>query len=309
VRILVVGAGATGGYFGLKLAQAGRDVTFLVRPQRAEALRARGLRLTGGEGESRIDPKLVAAGAIDAPFDMVLLSVKATALDGAIADFAPAVDDDTRVIPFLNGMGHIDELNARFGESVVLAGAIRVLATLNQEGDVLVLGPGASMNIGAQDGSRSARLDQVAGELSGAGFDFSVSSDAIGGMWHKWVFIATIGALTCMMRAPVGPIVACPSGPELGPTILDEAAAVSAAAGHPLPAEQIESTRALITKPGSPLTSSMYRDMSNGYGTEVEAILGDLIARGRKLGVDTPVLDLATLHLRVYERQRERRSG
>ena len=305
MRILVVGAGSTGGYFGMRLAQGGRDVTFLVRPRRAEILRARGLRLIEGDREERIEPSLVTAAGLAAPFDTVLLSVKAMALAQALDDMAPAIDADTRVIPFLNGIAHLDELNRRFGQASTLTGVVVVPIELNDAGDIVKLAPVATMEIGQQDGLPSPRLREVADELSVPGFDLSLSADGVAAMWHKWVFLSTVAALTCLMRGNVGEIVACPGGAELGPAILAEAAAVSAAAGYRVPAESLASTTATVTEAGSQATASLYRDVRVGNPTEVEGVLGEFVARARAMGVPTPVLDLATLHLRVYERRRD----
>jgi hypothetical protein len=163
MTILVVGAGATGGYFGARLARAGRDVTFLVRPHRGGQLREHGLRIVGpGAGADdgqAVRPNLVLAGELAEPADVVLLSVKATALDQAIAEVAPAVGPRTVVVPFLNGMAHLNVLSKRFGESAVLGGVIIIAAQLNDEGDIAVqLSPPASLTIGTQDGTRTARL-------------------------------------------------------------------------------------------------------------------------------------------------------
>jgi 2-dehydropantoate 2-reductase len=304
MKILVVGAGATGGYYGMRLAQAGREVSFLVRPRRAQAIRERGLRLTGVDGDEQITPQLLTAQELDRRFDLVILSVKATALDAAIEDFAPAVGEGTTILPFLNGIRHLDTLSDRFGPDAVLCGVIRIATQLSGEGDIVLLAPGATMEIGAQNGAVTPGLNAISSQLTVPGFELSISPDPMAAMWHKWVFIATIGALTCLMRGSVGDIVALPTGPELGPAILDEAAAISAAAGHPVPGPQIEATRVAITQPGSSLASSLYRDMRENAGTEVEQVLGDLVARARTFGIATPSLDLATLHLRVYERRR-----
>jgi 2-dehydropantoate 2-reductase len=200
MTILVVGAGATGGYFGARLAQAGRDVAFLVRPHRAGQLRERGLRIVGpgagAEAGQVVRPNLVMAGELTEPADVVLLSVKATALEAAIADFAPAVGPRTAVVPFLNGMAHLAVLGKRFGESAVLGGVVLIAVQLSDEGDVVQLSPPASMTIGAQDGTRTAQVLEAYGQLSGAGFDASISDEIIARMWQKWVFLATIGALT-----------------------------------------------------------------------------------------------------------------
>jgi 2-dehydropantoate 2-reductase len=183
----------------------------------------------------------------------------------------------------------------------VLGGVIIIAAQLNDEGDIVVhLGPPASLTIGAQDGTRTAQVRAAYEQLSGAGFDASISDEIIARMWQKWVFIAPIGALTCLMRGTVGDIVAVPGGRDLGPAILAEASAVSAAAGYPTPADAIASTTQTITQAGSPVDSSMSRDVAEGRPAEVEQVLADLARRGAEHGIKTPLLDLATMQLRVY---------
>jgi 2-dehydropantoate 2-reductase len=304
MTILVVGAGATGGYFGARLAQAGRDVTFLVRPHRAGQLRERGLRIVGpgagAEGRQVVRPNLVMAGELTEPADIVLLSVKATALDQAIADFAPAVGPRTVVVPFLNGMAHLAVLSKRFGESAVLGGVVVIATQLNDEGDVVQLSPQASLTIGTQDSTRTAGLEAAYDQLSGAGFDASVSDEIIARMWGKWVFVSTLGALTSLMRGTVGEIVAVPGGRELGPAILAEASAVAAAAGYPVPSAVLASTTQTITQAGSATNSSLSRDVADGRPAEVEEVLADLARRGAGHGIKTPLFDLATMQLRVY---------
>ncbi|MEV0405518.1 ketopantoate reductase family protein [Actinoallomurus sp. NPDC050550] len=303
MKILVIGAGATGGFFGARLAQAGRDVTFLVRPRRAAVLRERGLRLTGLDAHDVLAPKLVTPGEIAAPYDLLLISVKAGSLVSALDDAAPAVGPRTAVVPFLNGIAHMDMLNTRFGAPAVLGGVVKVVTMLNDEGDIVRLDPLATMTIGEQDGRSSPRLREIEQTLAGSGFDLSVSSDIITAMWHKWVFISTLGALTSLMRGTVGDVVAVPGGERLGPAVLGEAAAVSAAAGRPVPTGELAATAAGVTEAGSTDTASMYRDVTAGRPTEVEHILGDLTARARVLGVSTPLLDLATLNLRVHQKR------
>ncbi|GLW30604.1 2-dehydropantoate 2-reductase [Actinoplanes regularis] len=302
----MVGAGATGGFFGAHLARAGRDVTFLVRPGRAAQLRERGLRITGLGPDVVLDPRLVTAAEVDRPYDLVLLAVKAAGLPSALDDLATAVGPGTVIVPFLNGLAHLDVLNARFGEERVLGGVARVMTMVDDQGDIVRLGPIADLAIGEQNARPSDRLKAIEAELTCAGFGIAVSSDIIRAMWHKWVFISTLGALTTLMRGSVGEVVAVPGGDRLAPRILAEAAAVSAAAGYPMSEGGIAAVTALLTEAGSTDTASIYRDLVAGRPVEVEQIFGDLLDRARALGVATPLLDLSTMGLRVHENRRVR---
>ena len=139
MKILIVGAGAVGGYFGGRLAQAGRDVTFLVRPARAKQLSQDGLRIISPHGDVVITPKLVSADEIDTPYDVVLLSVKAYALEAAMNDFAAAVGPETMIFPVLNGLRHVELLAKRFGEHAVIGGVCLVAAEIDGEGRIVQL--------------------------------------------------------------------------------------------------------------------------------------------------------------------------
>ncbi|MFI8260058.1 ketopantoate reductase family protein [Streptomyces sp. NPDC085665] len=303
MKILTVGAGAVGGWFGARLALAGQDVTFLVRPERAAALRERGLRVTGLGEELALTPELVTADALSRPYDLVLLSVKSTALDRAAKDLAPAVGPGTAIVPLLNGLAHLDHLTDRFGRARVLGGVAKVVTTLNEHGDIVRMAPPSVVITGELDGRPSARVDAVRAALAAAGIDSPGTADVVGSMWHKWVFISTLAAVTCLGHGSVGEVAAVPGGAGLGRSVLAEAAAVSAAAGHPVPEAELAFTARTVTAPGSPLTPSMYRDLVSGRPTEVEHVFGDLTARARALAVPTPLLDLATLQLRVHQRR------
>jgi 2-dehydropantoate 2-reductase len=300
MRILVIGAGATGGYFGARLAQAGRDVTFLLRPGRAAAVRANGIRLTGQGPDEVVTAPVVTAGEIDGPYDLVLLTVKNGALESAMDDMAPAVGPGTLILPFLNGMSHLDRLNQRFGVSAVLGGVVIIAATVNQQGDIVRLAPWASLTTGAQPSPTPPDAIGLAATLDVPGFDFALSTDILADMWSKWVFIATLGAFTCLMRGAVGEIVAQPGGDQLGPAFVAEATAIASANGYPIADAQVGNTTATVTKAGSNLTSSMYRDVVDGHPTESDYILGDLVARGQRHGLESPLFSLAALQLAVH---------
>ena len=214
MRMLVVGAGSTGGFFGTRLVQAGRDVTFLVRPERAARLRERGLRLKSPYGDAVVQPKLVTAGEIDGKYEAVLLTVKSFALEAALEDFAPAVGEGTIILPVLNGMRHMDRLAARFGRNAVGGCAAKVAATLDEEGSIVQLAPFQDIAYGEMDGSRSSRIMAVDEFMRGASFEARLSANIALEMWEKWALLATLGGVTCLMRGNLGEIEASPGGAE-----------------------------------------------------------------------------------------------
>ena len=172
MRILVVGAGAIGGYFGGRLLQAGRDVTFLVRPRRAAQLAETGLIIRSTFGDANLpNPPTVAAEALREPFDLILLSCKAYDLASAADLFAPAVGANTAILPFLNGMAHMDFLAARFGGNAMLGGQCVISTTLDAEGRILHLNDTHLVSFGERDGSRSTRAEAIATTMTGARFE------------------------------------------------------------------------------------------------------------------------------------------
>ena len=301
MRILIVGAGAVGGYFGGRLAQAGRDVTFLVRPARAKQLRQDGLRIISPHGDTVLTPKLVTAGEIDTPYDLVFLSVKAYALQAAMNDFVAAVGPETMILPVLNGMRHVDLLTKRFGEHPVIGGVCLVATEIDGEGRIVQLADMQQLLYGERNGETTPRLQTLDATLQGAGFDARLSIDITQAMWEKWVQLASLGAITCLMRGTIGEVVAAPGGAELSLKVVDESAAVANACGHKASEAILSRHAAAMTALGSPLTSSMYRDLRKGAPVEVDPILGDFIERGNAHGVATPLLQAAFVNLRVYQ--------
>jgi 2-dehydropantoate 2-reductase len=307
MRVLVVGAGALGGYFGGRLLEAGRDVTFLVRPARAEQIARHGLRIESPHGNARLRPRTALAGGDPGgPYDLILLAVKAHALGGAMDDMAPALGPATAILPVLNGMRHLDALAARFGPGRVLGGVAQIPASLSPEGRVLHLGRSHGLTFGELDGGASERVRAVAVLCEGARFDARASEAIVQEMWEKWVMLAALAGMTCLMRASVGHVLAAPGGREALLGLLGECRAVAGAAGHaPRPAA-VEAAAAMLTAEGSPLTASMLRDIEGGGPTEGEHVLGDMAERAARMGVPTPVLKLARCHVAAYEARRKR---
>jgi 2-dehydropantoate 2-reductase len=305
MRILVVGAGAIGGYFGGRMLQAGRDVTFLVRPKRAGELAAAGLVIKSPNGDVTLkSPPTVQAGTIKDNFDVVLLSCKAYDLDDAIKSFAPAVGPQTSIIPMLNGMAHLDTLDGSFGRERVLGGLCAIAVTLNEQREVVQLQPMQSLNFGERDGQKSDRVRAIAeafAPVNGA----VPSENVIQDMWEKWVFLASIAASTSLMRAPVGAIVAAPGGRDFLLGIVDECSAVAKSAGHEPGGPFFQRIKGMLTAEGSPMTASMFRDIKAGAQVEADHVIGDMIARADAAKIPVPKLRTAYTHLKAYEKLRE----
>ncbi|WP_322054770.1 2-dehydropantoate 2-reductase [Paraburkholderia bannensis] len=313
MRILVVGAGATGGYFGGRLAAAGRDVTFLVREARAAQLRADGLVIRsphGGDLTLR-DPQTITREALAAPgvqpFDLVLLSCKAYDLDDAIDAFAGAVGPETVILPLLNGMRHLEILQARFGTQAVLGGVCLIASTLNDKREIVHLNDAHAITFGELGGGVSARVEAIAAAFSNAGFNLKASERILQEMWEKWVFLASLAGSTCLFRAPVGVIVATPDGAATVERLFAECRAVAAEHGHAVRDSFLERSRAMLFATGSTLTASMLRDVQNGSRIEADHILGDLIRRGgaaQRASSELSVLRIVYSQLKAYEAQR-----
>ena len=305
MRILVVGAGAIGGYFGGRLLQAGNDVTFLVRPKRASELANAGLVIKSPNGDVTLkSPPTVQADKLAEKFDVVLLSCKAFDLEDAIKSFAPAVGPDTSIIPLLNGMLHLGVLDRKFGAERVLGGLCLIAVTLNEKREVVQLGPVQSLGFGERDGKMSDRVRAIADVVRSCNFDGAASETVLQDMWEKWVFLASIAASTSLMRAPIGMILAAPGGKDFLLGILDECRAVATVEGYPPRAPALERATEMLTTEGSPLTASMFRDIKAGQPIEADHVIGDLIARADTAKVPVPRLRTAYTHLKAYEQTR-----
>ncbi len=302
MRILVVGAGAIGGYFGGRMLAAGSDVTFLVRPGRAAQLAEHGLMIRSARGDLTLPaPPTVQAGAITAPFDAIVLSCKAFDLESAMPSFAPAVGPETRILPLLNGMAHIDTLVARFGEAAVLGGQCQISTTLDADGTVRQFGEMQALSLGQRHGGASAVTLALAEAMAPCGG--KLSDAIIQDMWDKWVFLTTIAATTCLMRSSIGDVVAA-GATEVPLAIATECLAIAEHCGHPARPAMGERLRMTVTMPGSSLTASMLRDVQRGGAVEVDHVLGDLLHRG--IEGASPMLRMAYLHLKAYEARRAR---
>ncbi len=307
MRILILGAGGTGGYFGGRLAQSGADVSFLVRPARQDTLQRDGLRIRSPLGDADLAIRTITAEALATQpqaFDLVVLSCKAYDLDSAIEAIAPAVDAGAEVLPILNGLRHYAALDARFGRERVIGGLCFISTTQGPQGEILHLGKPASMTFGEREGGTPrAALRAFAEACAGAGIDHLLTPHIAQEQWIKYSFLTALAAGTCLMRGSVGQIVATEGGAAFMRALHAECLSVAAAEGQPVPSDAQSRALATLVQAGSDLKASMLRDLEAGLRVEAAHIVGDMVERAQRAGIATPLLAAAWSHLQVYDRR------
>ena len=308
MRTLILGAGAIGGYFGGRLAEAGADVTFLVRPGRAAQLARDGLVVKSPLGDISRPVRFLTPDSLESEgrYEFVLLTCKSYDLEAAIAVIAPAIRRGAAVLPLLNGIRHLDRLDLAFGPAAVLGGMCQIAATLSPTGEVLHLNKLHNLVIGPRAPYQMPLAQAFAADAQNARFDFRLSDDIPQDMWEKFVMLTTMAAMTCLMRAPVGDIMETDDGERLMGETLEECDLVAHAAGHRPRARFLDQARAILTERGSTFAASMLRDVERGGPTEAPHIVGDMLARAREAGLSTPLLRVAWCHLQTHEVGRPR---
>ncbi len=306
MRILILGAGGTGGYFGGRLAQSNADVTFQVRPRRADLLQKNGLVIKSPEGEAHFPVKTVTAGQVTHPYDLILFSCKAYDLDSAIADIRPAVGPDTLIIPFLNGLLHLDKLDAAFGREKVLGGTCRISATMNDQGEILHLFPFLHiLTFGPRFPNQKAAAEKIAAVFKKAHFVSKLAENIMQDMWEKFIFLTTLAAMTCLMRGSVGAILATRDGQAIMKETSKECQEIAIRSGYAPSETALAFIEKALNTPGSDLAASMLRDLEAGSPIEADHIVGDMVRRGEEQLLHCPMLRTAYCHLQVYENQRK----
>ena len=304
MRTLVLGAGAVGGYFGGRLAEAGRDVTFLVRPARAALLGEHSLKVTSPLGDFAVTPQLATADSLDGLYDLILLTAKQYDLDQAIAAIRPAVGSQSAVLPMLNGLVHLDRLAAAFGAEAILGGVAYVGASLQPDGSIRHHNQLSGIAFGERAGGVSARTRAISAEFEGSKVSAPPSENVMLDMWEKFVFITTMAGMNCLMRGTIGDINATDDGAALMLALFAETQAVAAAAGYQPRQAYCDNIAKLLTEKSSLNNASMHHDLAHGSRTEGDFIIGDMRRRAAALGVETPLLRAAFAHIQVYENRR-----
>ena len=305
MRILVLGAGGTGGYFGGRLAESGADVTFLVREGRRKLLSEQGLRIESPFGDAQLKVQATVAAEVTPVYDAVILTCKAYDLDAAVAAIAPAMAPNACVVPFLNGIAHIDVLNEKFGRHRVLGGTAKIQATIMPDGAIRQFNDWRTLAFGEQSGEMTDRVRALAAAFEAAkGVEVFAVGDIVQRMWEKLVHLSTAAAMTCLMRANVGEIVRTPHGRELFLDQLRCGAAIAAANGHAPGAAFMKSWEETFSQQDSQYSTSMLRDIERGGQTEVEHILGFMLRKAEQAAIPCTTLLLAYTNVKAFEQRR-----
>lgn len=304
MKILVLGAGGLGGYFGGRLVESGADVTFIVRPKRRGELERDGLVIESPNGNARIRVKTALAEEVRPGYDWVLFTCKAYDLDSAMDAVAPAMDGKCALLPVLNGLAHFDILDQRFGRAQVLGGTAHINAELRKDGTIVNGDPLNRILFGERDRSKTERIQAISDVFAKTKVDWKRSDDIEQDLWEKIAFLCALASVTCLFRANVGEIMSAPGGRETMMRALQANVEIAAREGHRPRASHIDNVTQRLTDPKGNWTASMLRDLEAGGRTEADHIVGWMLERARKHGVDDTVLSLAYTHLKAYEARR-----
>lgn len=304
MKLLVLGAGGIGGYFGGRLADAGSDVTFLVRPKRREQLARDGLRVQSPVGDLNLQVKTVLAAQLTPDYDFVLLTCKAYDLESALDAIAPAMTGRCAVVPMLNGMAHLERLDERFGRGQVMGGAASISVTLEKDGVIRHADPLQRISFGERDRTTSPRAQMLADAFAKTGVDWELADDIEQNMWEKIVFLSALAATNCLFRANVGEIVRAPGGLAAIERALAANIEIATREGHPPRAAAVQFGRRTLTDASSTRTGSMLHDLEAGLPVEADHIVGWMLEKARVHAVDHTVLSHAYTNLKAYEARR-----
>ncbi|MES5847090.1 MULTISPECIES: 2-dehydropantoate 2-reductase [unclassified Bacillus cereus group] len=301
MRILVLGAGGVGGFFGGRLVEKGEEVTFLVRSKRKKQLEERGLVIRSINGDFSFQPNLITKEDQTAPFDVILFSTKAYHLNEAIQDVKPFVDENTVIIPLLNGIAHVSLLQKEFGEEKVIGGLCFIETTLNDQGEIVQTSAANRLVFGEMKSQDSERIKHISKAFAGTKSSFILSENITQDMWHKYLFITVMSGVTTLMRAPIGPIRESEGGRDFIQNLFEECMEIMRCVGAPIKDNIVQEHMKIIDKISYNMKSSMQRDMEKGSSIEAKHLQGYLLDVAEQFSIEAPLLGVVYQNLKVYE--------
>ena len=301
MKILVLGVGGIGGFFGGYLHEIGADVTFLVRPKRKALLQADGLKIISPLGNLSLNPKLILVDELKPVYDIILISCKTYDLDQAIIDLRPTKGRGL-IIPFLNGVTHMKKLDEEFGQDNVMGGVAHISSTVNKDGTIEHFSEFKKLTFGNRDLSKNNALKEFAEVCAKTQFDMTLSDDINLDLWKKWVFISTVAGATTLFSCSLGEIVKSDFGKQIIIDLFNECRSIAKLYKYDYEDSEADIILKTITTPCSPIKASMQRDVEKKSFTEHEQIFGDLINKGQKYSFDCPILMSCYVRMNVYQR-------
>ncbi|WP_242213928.1 2-dehydropantoate 2-reductase [Bacillus cereus group sp. BfR-BA-01383] len=301
MRILVLGAGGVGGFFGGRLVEKGEDVTFLVRSRRKQQLEEKGLIIRSVNGDFSFQPKLITKEDTTSPFDVILFSTKAYHLNEAITDLKPFVGENTVIIPLLNGIAHVSLLQKEFGGEKVIGGLCFIETTLNDQGEIVQTSAANRLVFGEIKSQDSEKIKRISKAFTGTKSSFVFSENITQDMWHKYLFITVMSGVTTLMRAPIGPIRESEGGRGFIRNLFEESVQIIRALGAPVKENIVEEHMKTIDKISYDMKSSMQRDMEKGSFIEGKHLQGYLLDVAEQFSIEAPLLGAVYQNLKVYE--------
>jgi 2-dehydropantoate 2-reductase len=303
LKILIVGAGGIGGYFGAKLINAGAEITFLLRDKRHKLIQEQGLTVETPKGNFTVQPKSLTAKQLEPIYDLIVLAPKAFDLDDSLKSLAKASAHGT-FLPLLNGVSHMEALDKLFGKARVMGGVAHIAAMITDTGAVKQLTDLNMLTVGHRAPEHEALAKELFELCKQTDFNSAYSENINQALWDKWVFLATLAGMTTLCRSSVGDIVATPYGRELTLAMYEECSSVAKASGQAIDDIPKGKTIEMLTKAGSPFTASMLRDLISGQKTEHEHILGQMISKGEQTGIGCQLLKMAYTQIAVAQMKR-----
>jgi len=301
MRIVIMGAGALGGYFGVRLAAAGNDVAFVARGAHLAAIQRQGLRVTSARGDVHLrDVVATQDPGTLGPADMVLIGVKLWDLEAAAQAVKPLVRPGTAVVAFQNGVSKDDTLVRALGPEAVIGGVAQIGVVIAEPGVIAHTGTMAKLIFGERDNARSLRVEAFQAACAAAGIDAEIAPDIRLATWEKFVFLVGMSAVTASMRSRVGPIRANAQARAFLADLMREAVAVGQAQGVNLPDDYVDRRMGFIDQLPAEMTASMQGDLARGNRLEVPWLSGAVVEMGQRLGIPTPLNRAVCAILALY---------
>ena len=305
MRIAVVGAGGVGGTLGCALQRAGQDVRFVARGRHLQAMRQRGLRITGPRGDFHLagvhateDPAEIGPAAV------VLLAVKLWDLEPAVPELAPLIGPDTVVVTLQNGVDAPGQVAAAIGAGQVAAGSCFVNAGIAEPGVIVQTSRHqrivAGMLSGTGSGPGRVTLARFGAACRAARIELEIPDMPQTALWEKYVQFVPTSAMTALLRGPIGPIREDADSWRLFLELLDETVRVGRAHGVEIPPAAVERRLAYVRAMPPEATASMARDLMRGRRLELPWLSGRVAELGRRHGIPTPANDFVWVALKPF---------